>query len=157
MSDFIIQAKKNRVKANRVIGGELELILFAGEMAVPQENFWEIFKKKIEYVDGETLALVIVSDDNDFQVDSDISIAESFVSSVKEISWLTEELSFSGAVITSYPQIETLTAYTASYVSLVASDIEADDIEADDSVESEKLSVGTSLQALSKKNQRIRT
>lgn len=146
MSDFIIQAKKNRVKANRVIGGELELILFAGEMAVPQENFWEIFKKKIEYVDGETLALVIVSDDNDFQVDSDISIAESFVSSVKEISWLTEELSFSGAAITSYPQIETLTAYTASYVSLVASDIEADD-----SVESEKLSVGTSLQAFYRK------
>lgn len=146
MSDFIIQAKKNRVKANRVIGGELELILFAGEMAVPQENFWEIFKKKIEYVDGETLALVIVSDENDFQVDSDISIAESFVSSVKEISWLTEELSFSGAVITSYPQIETLTAYTASYVSLVASDIEADD-----SVESEKLSVGTSLQAFYRK------
>lgn len=149
MSDFIIQAKKNRVQANRVIGGELESILFAGEMAVPQENFWEIFKKKIEYVDDETLALVIVSDDNDFQVDSDISIAESFVSSVKEITWLTEELSFSGAVITSYPQIETLTAYTVSYVSPVASDIAADDL-----VEDEELSVGTSLQAFYRKKTR---
>lgn len=149
MSDFIIQAKKNRVQANRIIGGELESILFAGEMAVPQENFWEIFKKKIEYVDDETLALVIVSDDNDFQVDSDISIAESFVSTVKEITWLTEELSFSGAVITSYPQIETLTAYTVSYVSPVASDIAADDL-----VEDEELLVGTSLQAFYRKKTR---
>lgn len=121
MSDFIIQAKKNRVQANRVIGGELEPILFAGEMTVPQENFWDIFKHKIEYVDNETLALVIISDDKSFQVDSDISISDSFVNSVKEIGWLTEELIFPGASIASYPQIETPIPYTDPSFSSVAS------------------------------------
>ncbi|BDR21446.1 hypothetical protein [Vibrio sp. STUT-A16] len=141
MSDFIIQAKKNRVQANRVIGGELEPILFAGEMAVPQENFWDIFKNKIEYVDNETLALVIISDDKSFQVDYDISISDSFVNSVKEIGWLTEELIFPGAAVASYPQIETPIPYTAP-------------IKAVDTSEMEELSDGTSLQAFYRKKTR---
>lgn len=153
MSDFIIQAKKNRVQANRVIGGELEPILFAGEMAVPQENFWDIFKNKIEYVDNETLALVIISDDQSLQVDSDISISDSFVNSVKEIGWLTEELIFPGAAVASYPQIETPIPYTAPSFSS-----EASSIKAVDTSEMEELSDATSLQAFyRKKNQRLRT
>ena len=141
MSDFIIQAKKNRVQANRVIGGELEPILFAGEMTVSQESFWDIFKHKIEYVDNETLALVIISDDKSFQVDSDISISDSFVNSVKEIGWLTEELIFPGAAVASYPQIETPIPYTAP-------------IKAVDTSEMEELSDGTSLQAFYRKKTR---
>ncbi|EGQ9818814.1 hypothetical protein FV768_23105 [Vibrio parahaemolyticus] len=149
MSDFIIQAKKNRVQANRVIGGELEPILFAGEMAVPQENFWDIFKNKIEYVDNETLALVIISDDQSLQVDSDISISDSFVNSVKEIGWLTEELIFPGAAVASYPQIETPIPYTAPSFSS-----EASSIKAVDTSEMEELSDATSLQAFYRKKTR---
>ncbi|EPM4279701.1 hypothetical protein NB568_14620 [Vibrio alginolyticus] len=149
MSDFIIQAKKNRVQANRVIGGELEPILFAGEMTVSQESFWDIFKHKIEYVDNETLALVIISDDKSFQVDSDISISDSFVNSVKEIGWLTEELIFPGASIASYPQIETPIPYTDPSFSSVASSIKAIDTS-----EMEELSDGTSLQAFYRKKTR---
>lgn len=151
MSDFIIQAKKNRVQANRVIGGELEHILFAGELAVPQESFWELFKKKIEYVDGEILALVIVSDNIDFQVDVEISIAESFEHSEKEIGWLTEELVFGGAVITSYPQISTISDLIEPCVSSVEIESEVD---LASTVETEDLSDGKSLQAFYRKKTR---
>ncbi|ASI97003.1 hypothetical protein [Vibrio rotiferianus] len=151
MSDFIIQAKKNRVQANRVIGGELESILFAGELAIPQENFWDLFKKKIEYVDGEILALVIVSDNIDFQIDVEISIAESFEHSEKEIGWLTEELVFGGAVITSYPQISTISDLIEPCVSSVEIESEVD---LASTVETEDLSDGTSLQAFYRKKTR---
>ncbi|MGR5173314.1 hypothetical protein ACPV4O_19105 [Vibrio owensii] len=151
MSDFIIQAKKNRVQANRVIGGELESILFAGELAIPQENFWDLFKKKIEYVDGEILALVIVSDNIDFQIDVEISIAESFEHSEKEIGWLTEELAFGGAVITSYPQISTISDLIEPCVSSVEIESEVD---LASTVETEDLSDGTSLQAFYRKKTR---
>ncbi|HBC3950038.1 TPA: hypothetical protein KD869_003801 [Vibrio parahaemolyticus] len=151
MSDFIIQAKKNRVQANRVIGGELEHILFAGELAVPQESFWELFKKKIEYVDGESLALVIVSDSADFQVDAEIAIAENFEHSSKEVSWLTEELIFGGAVVTSYPQISTISDLIEPCISSVEIESEVDLVS---TVEGEDVSNGTSLQAFYRKKTR---
>lgn len=151
MSDFIIQVKKNRVQANRVIGGELESILFAGELAIPKENFWDLFKKKIEYVDGEILALVIVSDNIDFQIDVEISIAESFEHSEKEIGWLTEELVFGGEVITSYPQISTISDLIEPCVSSVEIESEVD---LASTVETEDLSDGISLQAFYRKKTR---
>ncbi|HIF9072556.1 MULTISPECIES: hypothetical protein [Photobacterium] len=151
MSDFIIQAKKNRVQAKRVIGGELEPILFAGELVVSQEHFWDIFKKKIEYVDGETLALVIVSDCIDFQVDVEISIAESFEHSQKEITLLTEELAFGGASITSYPQISTISDLIEPCFSPL--EIESK-VDSTSTVETERLSDGISLQAFYRKKTR---
>ncbi|HCG6409510.1 TPA: hypothetical protein NJ163_003408, partial [Vibrio parahaemolyticus] len=99
--------------------------------------------------DDETLALVIISDDKDFQVESDISISGSFINSEKDIGWLIEELIFSGAAIASYPQIETPIRYIAPSVSSVASSIKAIDTK-----EVEELSDGTSLQAFYRKKTR---
>lgn len=151
MSDFIIQANKNRVQANRVMGGELEPILFAGELAIPQENFWDLFKTKIEYVDGEALALVIVSDSTDFQIDAEIAIAESFEHSDKEISWLAEELIFGGAVVTTYPQISAISELVEPGISSVEIEAEVDSVS---TVEAEDISNGTSLQAFYRKKTR---
>ncbi|MEZ8341207.1 hypothetical protein AB6D05_03790 [Vibrio cyclitrophicus] len=151
MSDFIIQAKKRRVQANRVIGGELEPILFAGELAVSQSHFWDLFKKKIEYVDGETLALVIISDDINFEADTEISIAKSFDHSEKEVSWLTEELNFYGAIITSHPQVDTISEPIESYALSV--EIEPE-VASTSTEEGENLPDRTSLQAFYRKKTR---
>ena len=149
MSDFIIRVKRNRVQANRVIDGELEPILFAGELAIPQESFWDFFKKKIEYLYGEKLALVIISDDTDFQIDAEISIADSFINSQENISWLAEGLTFENAAVTSYPVIDITAKCSIPIVSSVVSDNELEDNE-----ECNELSADVSLQAFYRKKTR---
>lgn len=109
------------------------------------------FQKKIEYVDGESLALVIVSDSADFQVDAEIAIAENFEHSSKEVSWLTEELIFGGAVVTSYPQISTISDLIEPCISSVEIESEVDLVS---TVEGEDVSNGTSLQAFYRKKTR---
>lgn len=106
MSDYIIQLKKGFVHANRIINGELELIRFAGESAIPEKVFWDNFKQKIEYAEGEKLAFAIISDDSNFQPDSELCIAEDFTHKLEDITWLVEDCCTSGATITCYPSID---------------------------------------------------
>lgn len=147
----MIQTKKSRVQASRVINGELDPISFAGEVNVSQGGFWKLFKEKIQYVEGEALALITISDDIDFMIDSDICIAESFASTDKEIAWLTEELRFSGAIVTSYPHVDIIVE-RADFCS-VPLDIEPK-VDSASAMEVEELSGGTSLQAYYRKKTR---
>ncbi|EKG63884.1 hypothetical protein [Vibrio cholerae] len=105
MMDFIIVLKQGRVRAFRVINGQLEVILFAGEKALAVADFWYQFKQKIEYTIDETLALILVSDDSEFVLDPEINIAAQFVHVPQTLSGLVEEILFPAAKVQSYPTL----------------------------------------------------
>ncbi|MFT5759818.1 MAG: hypothetical protein ACI9LM_004597 [Alteromonadaceae bacterium] len=80
MSDYFIQSTKNIVRVNRIINGELEAIKINGDLQIPLSEFWPLFKQKIEYEADETLAFIVFTDNETFEMDSEIIIAEKFIS-----------------------------------------------------------------------------
>ena len=151
MSDFIIQIRSNRVQANRVIGGKIESILFAGEKHISVDGFWDDFKRKIEYVGGERLAFIFISDLADVELDPKIIVAEQFDHHEQDIAELIEELNFPGATIVCYPQIELVSEYLQS--TQVHLDESIHEIERD-VIESEDLLPNTSIQTFYRKKTR---
>lgn len=106
--DFIIEVSDNLVRVNRVVEGGLEIIRFSGESYLPQVEFWERFKEKIEYDSGnESLAFVIISDREDFVVDSSIIVSDHFLNDNGDILRIVSDLSISkNVVISSYPRLD---------------------------------------------------
>ncbi|WP_212752364.1 hypothetical protein [Vibrio cincinnatiensis] len=108
MTDFIIVLNNARVQAHRVINNQLEPILFAGELKLDVNDFWQKFEQKIEYTQDEKLALILIADDPEFAPDPHIKIAEQFEHDAQTLAWLIEELSFPAARVHGYPTVEVL-------------------------------------------------
>jgi len=104
--DYFIQSLNNRVSVSRIINGELEVIKIKGELYSPLSEFWSLFKQKIEYEVDELLAFVVLADDENFTIDSDIIIAEQFVSSPDELeAFIFEKMSGDNHLLT-YPKFD---------------------------------------------------
>jgi len=83
--DYFIQLKNNLVRVSRVKNGELEAINIKGSLQVPLSDFWAVFKDKIEYEAGDQLTFIVLTDDEGFELDGDIIVAEKFGSTDKEL------------------------------------------------------------------------
>jgi len=106
MNDYFIQSFKNRVSVSRIINGELEAIKIKGELYSPLSEFWPLFKQKIEYESDERLAFVVLVDDENFAIDSDIIIAAQFISSPDELENLIFEKMSRGNHLLTYPKFD---------------------------------------------------
>ncbi|MDF2154512.1 hypothetical protein [Vibrio sp. CAU 1672] len=106
MSDFLIQIRNKMVQVSRIIDGEIELIRFSGENYTSLESFWDKFKRKIEYVSGEQLAFLVVTDQQQLDIDPDITVAEHFSHSNEDLAWLVGEANYAQSNIYCYPNIE---------------------------------------------------
>lgn len=106
--DFIIEISDNLVRVSRVIDGELEIIRFYGESYLAKDDFWKSFIDKIEYNScNESLAFVVISDEEDFVVDSSIIVSDHFVNDNGDILRIVSDLSISkNVVISSYPRLD---------------------------------------------------
>lgn len=115
MNDFIIVSRNNYSQAFRIVNNTLDPLLFAGEVCIKNIEFWEKFKTKIEYLDNDQLALVIINDNVGVAIDSAISIANQFTTSASEINSLISDLSFSNARVNCYPNIDDITNYPCNH------------------------------------------
>jgi len=106
MNDYFIQSLNNRVSVSRIINAELEVIKIKGEPYSPLSEFWPLFKQKIEYESDEQLAFIVLADDESFAIDSEIMIAEQFVSSSDELEALIFEKSCEGKHLLTYPKVD---------------------------------------------------
>lgn len=145
MHDFIVQVNKTRVQVGRIIDGELEPVRFSGETIISIENFWNCFKKKVEYTDDEALAFVIISNNESFQIDPNIIISDSFINPNEDIICIVEDLTFNKSVVTSYPEIE----FRLNRLNIVNDELESLDV-----IENSDLIDGNTLQAFYRKKTR---
>ena len=104
MNDYCIIAQKGRININRIIDGKLEAIHFQGEAWLKANNWWPVFRNKIEYTEGEQIALLVLSDDTTFAVDPEIAISEQFYSSKEELARIVNTLNLPGHSVYTYPE-----------------------------------------------------
>ncbi|CAH9057258.1 hypothetical protein PSEHALCIP103_01620 [Pseudoalteromonas haloplanktis] len=103
MTDFYVENKNCKIRTCRVIEGELEDIRFSGELWIDSTDFWEQFKRKVEYIENERLAFIIVSDDEVFDVDPSIFIADDFATEKSELNRLLSYIDVSSTLVKLYP------------------------------------------------------
>jgi len=103
MTDFYVESKNGKVRTCRVIEGELENIRFSGELWIDSADFWEQFKRKVEYIESERLAFIVVSDDEAFDIDPDIFIADDFAAEKSELKRLVARIAAISSFIKLYP------------------------------------------------------
>ncbi len=106
MNDYFIQLTNNIVCVKRIINGELEAIKIKGDLQFPLCDFWLLFKHKIEYEADETLAFIVFTDDKNFEIDSEIIIAKTFVSAEEDLNALIFENLTENIHLVTYPQFE---------------------------------------------------
>ncbi|TKF21159.1 hypothetical protein FCV43_12215 [Vibrio genomosp. F6] len=105
MADFCIQVKNNKVKTDRIVDGNLEVIRFSGEVWISDNDYWDKFKTKVEYCENEKLAFVLMSDIDSFEIDSSISISDVFTNSERSIKWIIDSYNCAHLHITLYPDV----------------------------------------------------
>lgn len=106
-NDYFVQSSNKGVRVSRIIKGELEVIRFNGDSAaIPFSDFWAIFKQKIEYESGESLAFIILSDDENFEMDAEIIISEKFISENSELKSLMFEHKRQNNYLITYPTLD---------------------------------------------------
>ncbi|WP_289097233.1 hypothetical protein [uncultured Pseudoalteromonas sp.] len=105
MTDFYVENKNCKIRTCRVIKGELEDIRFSGELWIDSADYWEQFKRKVEYIENERLAFIIVSDDEAFDVDPDICIAADFATGKSELNRLLAQIDAISSFIKLYPNL----------------------------------------------------
>lgn len=106
MNDYCIKVINNLVSVSRIVDEELELISINGEVSVPITDFWALFKSKIEYEVGESLAFMIFSNTDKFRLDPEINISEKFSSSHSALKNLVFENHSDACSLTFYPDID---------------------------------------------------
>lgn len=106
MNDYCIQIRRGRVAVSRIVAGKPEAIRFQGETWLASDKLWPRFKDKIEYSEGEQIALLILSDDESFAIDPAITIAEKFDCTNDEIIRIVNTLSSPGDAVLIYPDID---------------------------------------------------
>ena len=105
MADFFIQVRNNWVMTSRIINADLDLIRFSGEDWITVDTYWQRFKEKIEYADDETLALLIISDDELFMVDPELLISDTFENNPNDLKGIIDTSELSNAQVFLYPEI----------------------------------------------------
>lgn len=105
MTDFFIQVRNNKVMTSRIINGDLDVIRFSGEEWIAVDSYWQQFKEKIEYSECETLALLMILDDESFMVDPDIVISDTFENSPSDLKGIIDISELSNAQVFVYPEI----------------------------------------------------
>lgn len=103
MTDFYVENKNCKIRTCRVIEGELEDVRFSGELWIDSADFWEQFKRKVEYIQNERLAFIVVSDDEEFDVDPSIFIADDFATGKSELNRLLAHIGAISSSIKLYP------------------------------------------------------
>lgn len=106
MNDYCIQVQKGRAAVSRIVAGKPEPILFQGETWLESNRLWSLFRDKIEYSEGEQIALLVLSDDESFIVDPTITIAEKFDCTIDEIVRVVNTLSSPSDIVLTYPDID---------------------------------------------------
>ena len=106
MSDYFIQSTKNTVRVNRIINGELEAIKINGDLQFPLSEFWPLFKQKIEYEVDEILAFIVLTDDENFEIDPAIIISEKFISVETALNSLIFEHLTDNVHLFTYPKFD---------------------------------------------------
>jgi hypothetical protein len=91
MTDYIVSVKGDQAQAYRLILGKREIIRFEGEEYLSKADFWHTFKKKIEYVEGEKIAIVMIRDDPEFSIDADVTIADRFNNDLEDVRGVIDE------------------------------------------------------------------
>ena len=105
MTDFCIQVRNNKVMTSRIINGDLDVIRFFGEEWIAVDSYWQRFKEKIEHSESDTLALLMISDDESFMVDPDIIISDTFENSPSDLKGVIDTSELSDAQVFLYPEI----------------------------------------------------
>ncbi|OCH16456.1 hypothetical protein A6E05_16360 [Aliivibrio sp. 1S165] len=105
MTDFFIQVRNNKVMTSRIINGDLDVIRFFGEEWIAVDLYWQRFKEKIEHSESDTLALLMISDDESFMVDPDIVISDTFENSLSDLKGIIDTSELSNAQVLLYPEI----------------------------------------------------
>lgn len=108
MTDFYVENKNCKIRTCRVIEGELEDVRFSGELWIDSADFWEQFKRKVEYIQNERLAFIVVSDDEEFDVDPDIFIADDFATDKSELNRLLARVKASLFFVKFHPNVPEL-------------------------------------------------
>lgn len=106
MSDYFIETKNSNVCVSRIINGELEAIKIDGDIQIALYPFWSLFKEKIEYESGEKLAFIVVADDESFNIDADIAIAERFNATTDDLNALIFERLSAELHLKTYPDLD---------------------------------------------------
>lgn len=106
MTDYIIFLKNGFVQTYRVFNGIAEVMLFAGADRLPVENYMQEFKKKIEYSPDEKLALILIADSENFNIEHEISIADCFSNDIQVLSSLIDSLNYPDVTINTYPKVD---------------------------------------------------
>ncbi|MBL0711671.1 MAG: hypothetical protein JJV99_11765 [Colwellia sp.] len=106
MSDYFIKSTNEKVQVSRIINNELEAIKINGELIIALPDFWFLFKEKIEYEIGEQLAFIILTNDETFNVDANITIAEKFITPKHELHTLIVENLTGNSSFTSFPALD---------------------------------------------------
>lgn len=107
MSDFLIQSSNGKCRVSRIISGDLEPVQFRGELSISSECFWEKFKSKIEYIEGDDLAFIIITEECDFIIEPNIKISDKFLNTEKDITWVANGFIQQGFSVMSFPDLET--------------------------------------------------
>ncbi|WP_028116120.1 hypothetical protein [Ferrimonas senticii] len=129
MNDYLITVRNGLAKVARIVDGELEPISFRGIQLVEQAQFWGQFLQKIEYQNNEQLALVLICDDPNFEVDPTIQIAPQFANDASQLAWLIDEQMIAEAQVQLCPEIELMlaeVAVTAKSHSMTTDDVECE-------------------------------
>jgi len=106
MSDYFIQFIDKRVCVSRIKEGEPEPIRINGDFDLPLSEFWELFKTKIEYEADEKLAFIVLSDNENFEIDSGITIAEKFTLAEEDIKAVIFENRVRNHYLMTYPKVD---------------------------------------------------
>lgn len=106
MSDYFVETKNSNVCVSRIINGELEAIKIDGDIQIALSDFWPLFKKKIEYEADETLAFIVVADNEYFNIDTEIVIAEHFSATTDELNALIFEHLSAELHLKTYPDLD---------------------------------------------------
>ncbi len=105
MQEFCLFVHQDSVQVARILSGDLMQILFNGENKIPLNQFWAQFKNKIEYHPDDYLALVVFTDHPEFEIDTEIQIADAFDANTN-VSWLIEDYQGKYLHTFCYPEID---------------------------------------------------
>jgi len=106
MNSYIIKSINERLSVSHIINEELKPIKIDGDLSFPLRGFWGSFKRKIEYEESEKLCFVILTDDEHFEIDASIAIAEQFNIADDKLQSLLAELDISEKLhLIFYPEV----------------------------------------------------
>ncbi|MEZ9141686.1 MULTISPECIES: hypothetical protein [unclassified Shewanella] len=106
MNDYCIFLANNTVQVSRIVNCELEPIRIRGEVLIPLDDFWGLFKDKVEYEESESLAFMVLADTEDFFIMEDILIADHFSATKEELEKVIFDINKPNYSLNFYPEVD---------------------------------------------------